>query len=138
MIVKHEHLPRGVSTGVHVPGETAPHLRSIITLRSMVVSLSGKVLVSFILTAWSFASTHAGQEGLISTGSGSPTRSWVSHHTLGRCLWLEDTVPDMRDQWCAAECNRFKCEIGNTLKETCTRPYDDGHDVQPQLINKSS
>ena len=72
-------LPRGVSTGVDVPGETAPHLRSFSTMRSMVVTLSRKGACFMHFTAWSFASTHAGQEGLISPGSASPTRSWGAH-----------------------------------------------------------
>ena len=50
---------------------------------------------------------------------------------LLRRLFLDDTVPDMSDQWCAAYFKRFKLEIGNILKEACSLPDGDGRDVEP-------
>jgi hypothetical protein len=46
-------------------------------------------------------------------------------------LFLDDTVPDMSDHCCTAYFKRFKLQIGNILKETCSLPDGDRHDVEP-------
>src|SRR5256714_15376267 len=67
-----------------------------------------------------------------------PTKASGSALTYSEAgLFLFDTVPDMSDQWCTAYFKRFKLQIGNILKETCSLPDGDGHDVEPELIKKS-
>src|SRR5437868_11962474 len=61
----------------------------------------------------------------------------VNPNILLRGLFLDDKIPDMSDQWCTAYFKRFKLQIGNILKETCSLPDGDGHDVEPELIKKS-
>jgi hypothetical protein len=46
-------------------------------------------------------------------------------------LFLDDTIPDMSDQWGTAYFKRFKLETRNILKETCSLSDGDGHDVEP-------
>ncbi len=67
-----------------------------------------------------------------STDEWSPTKASGSALTYSEAgLFLDDTVPDMSDQWCPAYFKRFKVQIGNMLKETCSLPDGDGHDVEP-------
>ena len=80
------------------------------------------------------ASAHAcrGKCDRASTDEWSPTKASGSALTYSEAgLFLDDMVPDMSDQWCPAYFKRFKLQIGNILKETCSLPDGDRHDVEP-------
>ena len=87
----------------------------------------------FMVPRWN-ASAHVcrGKCDRASTDEWSPTKASGSALTYSEAgLFLDDTVPDMSDQWCTAYFKRFKLEIGNILKETCSLPDGDRHDVEP-------
>jgi len=87
----------------------------------------------FMVPRWN-ASAHAcrGKCDRASTDEWSPTKASGSALTYSEAgLFLDDTVPDMSDQWCPAYFKRFKLQIGNILKETCSLPDGDRHDVEP-------
>ena len=87
----------------------------------------------FMVPRWN-ASAHVcrGKCDRASTDEWSPTKASGSALTYSEAgLFLDDTVPDMSDQWCPAYFKRFKVQIGNMLKETCSLPDGDRHDVEP-------
>jgi hypothetical protein len=101
---------------------------------SIGVTLSQKgAFAGFMLPRWS-ASAHVcrGKCDRSSTDEWSPTKaSGLTRTSSEAGLFLDDTIPDMSDQWCTAYFKRFKLQIGNILKETCSLPDGDGRDVEP-------
>ena len=78
-----------------------------------------------IEAALSTAKEAAGQRNVAIMGGANTINQYLSAGLL------DDTVPDMSDQWCTAYFKRFKLQIGNILKETCSRTTGDGRDVEP-------
>jgi hypothetical protein len=54
----------------------------------------------------------------------SRRRAGSPEHPRDAGLFLDDTIPDMSDQWGTAYFKRFKVQIGNVLKETCSLRAD--------------
>jgi hypothetical protein len=101
---------------------------------SIVVTLSQKgAKACFMVPRWN-ASAHVccGKCDRASTDEWSPTKaSGLTRTSSEAGLFLDDTIPDMSDQRCPAYFKRFKLQIGNILKETCSLPDGDRHDVEP-------